>query len=124
MRGAYTVTWGATMPKPFLPPEKRRKMALKSYITEAEYGELVASSERAGLSLSEFVRRVCLGSRVESREDQQARRELLKMNADLGRLGGLLKQALATGHSKDKVYSLLHKIDQAQAILKAKIREI
>ena len=72
-----------------------------------EYGEILESSQRAGLSLSEFARRVCLGQRIESREDQQARRELLKVNADLGRLGGLLKQALSQGHSRDQVYGLL-----------------
>ena len=81
------------------------------------------SSNRAGLSMSEFVRRVCLGFRVESREDQQVRRELLKVNADLGRLGGLLKQTLASGH-KEQIYGLLHKIDQAQAELKAKIKAL
>ena len=83
----------------------------------------MASSERAGLSMSEFARRVCLGFRIESREDQQARRELLKVNADLGRLGGLLKQALASDH-KEQIYGLLHKIDQAQAELKAKIKAL
>mgnify|MGYP007059014646 FL=1 len=81
------------------------------------------SSNRAGLSMSEFVRRVCLGFRVESREDQQARRELLKVNADLGRLGGLLKQTLASGY-KEQIYGLLHKIDQAQAELKKKIKAL
>lgn len=102
---------------------KRRKKVLTAYITEMEYGEITASSARAGLSLSEFVRRVCLGNRIISREDQQARRELLKINADLGRLGGLLKQALSQGH-KESIYGLLHKIDQVQALLKEKVKEL
>ena len=106
-----------------LPPEKRRKKVLTAYITEMEYGEITESSAKAGLSLSEFVRRVCLGNRIISREDQQARRELLKINADLGRLGGLLKQALSQGH-KESIYGLLHKIDQVQALLKEKVKEL
>ncbi len=106
-------------------PEKRPKRTgqIKAYVTPQEFTLIMESSERAGLSMSEFARRVCLGFRVESREDRQARRELLKVNADLGRLGGLLKQALASGH-KEQIYGLLHKIDQLQANLKAKIRAL
>lgn len=107
------------------PSEKRTKRTerLQAYVTPEEFTLIMESSERAGLSMSEFARRVCLGFRVESREDQQARRELLKVNADLGRLGGLLKQALVSGH-KEQIYGLLHKIDQLQASLKAKIRAL
>ncbi|MBD5558126.1 MAG: conjugal transfer protein TraJ [Desulfovibrio sp.] len=99
----------------------KRSEQVKAYVTRKELLAIVESSERAGLTLSEFIRRVCLGARIESREDQQARRELLKVNADLGRLGGLLKQTLAAGH-KEQIYGLLHNIDQAQALVKAKIR--
>lgn len=99
----------------------KRSALIKSYITPEEFTFIMESSDRAGLTLSEFARRVCLGLRIESREDQQARRELLKVNADLGRLGGLLKQTLAAGH-KEQVYGLLRNIDQLQADLKAKIR--
>ncbi len=105
------------------PRKPRRSEQIKAYVTPEELSSIVASTERAGLSLSEFIRRVCLGARIESREDQQARRELLKVNADLGRLGGLLKQTLASGH-KEQIYGLLHKIDQAQALLKARIRNL
>lgn len=101
----------------------KRSEQVKAYVTREELLAIVESSERAGLTLSEFIRRVCLGARIESREDQQARRELLKVNADLGRLGGLLKQTLATGH-KEQIYGLLHNIDQAQALLKARIRSL
>ena len=61
----------------------RRTEQVKAYVTPEEFTLIMESSERAGLSLSEFARRVCLGFRVESREDQQARRELLKVNANL-----------------------------------------
>lgn len=101
----------------------KRTEQIKAYVTTEEFTLIMESSERAGLSMSEFARRVCLGFRVESREDQQARRELLKVNADLGRLGGLLKQTLASGH-KEQIYGLLHKIDQLQASLKARIRAL
>lgn len=99
----------------------KRTAVLQSYLRPEEYALIVGASKRAGLSVSEFARRVCLGYKVESREDQQARRELLKVNADLGRLGGLLKQTLAAGGNKERIYGLLHKIDQTQAALKAKV---
>ena len=106
-------------------PEKRprRTEQIKAYVTPEEFTLIMESSDRAGLSMSEFARRVCLGFRVESREDQQARRELQKVNADLGRLGGLLKQALVSGH-KEQIYGLLHKIDQLQASLKVRSRAL
>ncbi len=110
--------------KPQLPAEQRRKAVLTAYVTEDEYARIVESSEKACMTVSEFARRVCTGVKIESREDQKARLELLKVNADLGRLGGLLKQALAEGHSKSAVIGLLHKIDRVQAELKEKVRAL
>lgn len=108
-----------------MPEDKTKRIAqIKAYVTPDEFDLVMESSGRAGLSMSEFIRRVCLGIRVESREDQQARRDLLKVNADLGRLGGLLKQALAAGHSREAVHGLLHKIDRLQAELKTKIKAL
>ena len=104
--------------------KSRRKGKVISYVTADEAAQIKETSRMAGLTVSEFIRRVCMGFRVESREDRLARLELLKVNADMGRLGGLLKQALATGHGKEQVYGLLYKIDQCQAELKAKIREL
>ena len=102
----------------------RRSAMLKSYLTPEELDQVIEVSARAQLSLSEFVRRVCLGIRIESREDQQARLELLRVYADLGRLGGLLKQALAEGHDKVSVIRLLRQIDQTQAELRDKVRAL
>ena len=112
------------MGRPKLPDTKKRGRSITVNVNMEEYGEILASSQRAGLSLSEYARKVCLGSRVESREDQQARRELLKVNADLGRLGGLLKQALSQGQSRERIHGLLHTIDQMQAMLKERILKL
>ena len=46
------------------------------------------------------------------------------MNADLGRLGGLLKQALSQGQSRERIHGLLHTIDQMQAMLKERILKL
>ena len=106
-----------------LPPDKRRGTTLRARVTEAEYGEITAYSERAGLSLSEFVRRACLGRKIESLQEQQARMDLRKLNADLGRVGGLLKQAIQHGQ-KERIYGLLHDIDVLQKAVLTKVREI
>lgn len=102
----------------------RRSAVLKSYLTPDELDQVIESSEQTRLSLSEFARRVCLGVRIESREDQQVRLELLRVNADLGRLGGLLKRALAEGHDKMSVIRLLRQIDQTQMELRDKVRAL
>ena len=102
----------------------RRSVKLQVYVTPEEYDQIIRISEQTRLSLSEFARRVCLGIRIESREDQQVRLELLRVHADLGRLGGLLKQALAEGHDRVSVIRLLRQIDQTQAELRDKVRAL
>lgn len=102
----------------------RRKFLLKSYVTEEEFERIMAASDLASLSLSEYVRRICLGVKVESRDDQQARRDLLKISADLGRLGGLLKQAIAAGQDKATVSAMLRGIDKTRAELLARVKKI
>jgi hypothetical protein len=47
--------------------------------------------EQAGLSVSTYLRRIGQGRQVKSVVDAEQVRELVKVNGDLGRLGGLLK---------------------------------
>ena len=101
-----------------------RKHIIKAYLTDEEYQQIIRSSELAGLSISTFVRNVCLGSKIASREDAMARRELLKVNADLGRLGGLLKQSITATGNREKIRPLLLDIEKIQTELKAKVRAI
>jgi len=53
--------------------------------------EIKANAARAGLSIAEYLRRLGLGYQLTTTIDQQSILELSKINADLGRLGGLLK---------------------------------
>jgi hypothetical protein len=53
---------------------------------------------------------------VPSLEHQQYRTELRRINADLGRLGGLVKQALANGADRQTVHKLLHELDARHAM--------
>ncbi len=104
--------------------KEKRKHIIKTYITEDEYAEIIDTSNRSGLSISEFVRRICLGSVVPSREDALARRELLKVNADLGRLGGLLKQSITATGERESIRPLLKEIELLQLELKEKVKAI
>lgn len=94
------------------------KKVLHAYLTPEEYGQVKAQAERAGVSVSTFVKRICLGQDVRSRADQQAVLALIKANGDLGRLGGLFKMALSEGRCREFAFEFrqtLRKIEQAQA---------
>ena len=43
-----------------------KKLILRTYLTPEEFGEIRASADRAGLSLSTFSKRICLGFTVPS----------------------------------------------------------
>ena len=102
----------------------KRSMVIKTYLSPEEYNAILASARRAGLSLSTFSKRVCLGTPVPSLERQEARLELRRMKGDLGRLGGLIKQALAGGSDRALVHKLLHELDARQQELAAAIGRI
>lgn len=94
-----------------------RKLILRTYLTPEEHAQIRASASKAGLSLSTFCKRVCLGFSVTSLEHQEARIELRRLKGDLGRLGGLVKQTLANGADRQTVHRLLHELD-------ARLREV
>jgi hypothetical protein len=106
-----------------------KKTVLKTYLTPEEYRKIMASADRTGLSLSTFAKRVCLGLQVPSLENQMARRELLKVNADLGRLGGLFKLCLSEKEGPlvalhQEVRRVLREIETRQRELKAAVARI
>lgn len=92
-------------------------------VTESEKEAIKESAERAGLSLSEFARRAALGRKIPSLEDHRARLELLKINGDLGRMEGLLKQARAIC-CKEQIARMLKKFEEARELIKTKIQNI
>lgn len=73
-----------------------RKRFVKAYLDDADYDRVAAMAGQAGLSISKFVARVCLAQEIKSTVDQKAVLALLKSNADLGRLGGVIKYHLST----------------------------
>jgi len=98
-------------------PSKKPRITV--YLTLEEHAEISESAARAGISLSTFAKRVCLGFLVPSLEHKQAVQEIVKARADLGRFGGLLKQAIAAGGDKHSLNRLLREADAGMRELKA-----
>lgn len=70
---------------------------VKSYFDDVENTHFVELAKRLRLSRSELIRRLVTGQRLPDPNDFvafQAVRDLYKVNADLARLGNLLKLAL------------------------------
>ena len=101
-----------------------KKRILRTYLTPEEHARIRASASKAGLSLSTFSKRVCLGFSVPSLEHREARIELRRLKGDLGGLGGLVKQSLANGADRQTVHRLLHELDARQRELQQAIAVI
>lgn len=105
-------------------PSKKPK--LQVYVAQEELEQIIAKAQTARLSVSEFAKRACLGRRIKSRVEAEATLALIKLNADLGRLGGLLKLWLSEPGRGDRVIvrKLLHDIEKTQAVARQKIQTL
>lgn len=72
-----------------------KKPYIKAYLSDEEHARIASQARRAGLSVSKFVKAVCLAYEVKSIVDQNAVLALIQTKGDLGRLGGLLKLHLS-----------------------------
>jgi len=72
-----------------------KKPYIKAYLSDEEHARIASQARRAGLSVSKFVKAVCLGHEVKSVVDQNAVLALIQSKGDLGRLGGILKLHLS-----------------------------
>jgi hypothetical protein len=91
------------------------KKSIKSYLGTDEYDQVTSAAAKAGVSVSTFVRRVCLGQPGGDTCEHEAIKALLKANADLGRLGGLFKKAMADGkENPNEIRATLRKIEAAK----------
>lgn len=59
-----------------------------------------------------------------SLEHKEERMELRKLKGELGRIGGLVKQALANGADKKTVHELLHELDTRQREIQKQIEKL
>ncbi len=100
---------------------KDRHRPLKAFVSPAERLAIEAKASEAGLSVSAYLRAAALGLKIESTRDHEAILALIKLNADQGRLGGLLKLWLSSrpgeGASSFEVRRLLQQIEALQSKL-------
>jgi hypothetical protein len=75
---------------------RRESSPIKVWVTPEEKGVIKAKAGAHSLSASSYLRRLGLAMPVESTIDQRAILDLVKINADLGRFGGLIKMWLTT----------------------------
>ena len=68
----------------------------KVWVTPEEKAAIAAKADAHSLSASGYLRRLGLALPVESTIDQRAILELVKIHADVGRFGGLIKMWLTT----------------------------
>jgi hypothetical protein len=100
------------------------KITLKSYLTPAEYQYVREKARQAKMSLSTFVKNVCLAQEVRSKTDQEAVLALIKATADLGRLGGLLKKGLSDYPDLKILRELLNSIEQSKTIMQRQFENL
>ena len=74
-----------------------KRVCVKAYLPQEEKVRLDGLAGRARLSSSEVIRRLVSGSGLPDLGDYNAVRDLLKVNADLARLGNLLKLVIDEG---------------------------
>lgn len=105
-----------------------KKKAVKTYLSPEEYEILGGKAGQASLSLSTFIKRVCLGWEIRSQVDQKAVLALMGSRADLGRLGGLLKKYLAepdpSGDRREELRNLLKAIEAGQRLVAADVHQV
>jgi hypothetical protein len=93
-----------------------------------EHDNIAERAAEAGLSVSEFIRRIALGYKTQSRFDYDVIEHLIKIHTDMNRLGNLFKMSLkqdgdGNGTSlsymdREQQRSVLQAIEDNQELLK------
>jgi len=102
---------------------RKNSTPIKVYCLPDEKAQIQENAEASGLSVASFIRKVAMGYQVESMVDIEQVVELSRVNADLGRLGGLLKLWLANDpctvdFSPSLIKTLLAKIESTRQELR------
>ena len=125
------------MPKPERKEQRtvtrKSSPAIKVYCLPSEREVIAANAKAVGLTVSTYLLRVGTGYEVKSTLDSQRVADLAKVNADLGRLGGLLKlwltddkklEALGSSFTQGTLRALLKRIEDTQAEMLETVRRV
>jgi len=75
---------------------RRESTPVKVWVTAAEKAAIAEKAAAHSMSSSRYLRALGLALPIQSTIDHRAVLDLLKINADLGRLGGLIKMWLSS----------------------------
>jgi len=112
---------------------RKNSTPIKVWVLPEEKGLIEENARAAGRSVSSYLRAVGTGYQLKSVLDHRAIEDLAKVNADLGRLGGLLKMWLANDEKlamyepvqiEQTIHGVLVKIGQVQLELLEKVKKI
>lgn len=110
--------------------EQRRKTVNRQVRMTPKESQLIAEKAEAfGVTVPQYMRDCALGRPLRSKVDVLAVRNLKQTNADLGRLGGLLKKWLTGDWQHPDGYAgtireLLGEIQATQRLIPDAIREV
>lgn len=108
----------------------RKSMApIKVYCLPGERKQITANAEATGLSMSTYLLNVGVGYQVRGILDHRQIEELVRINGDLGRLGGLLKLWLTDDvrtatFGEATIRAVLSKIEDTQHRMQEVMREV
>lgn len=80
---------------------RRRGKPIEVWVSDEEKEAIAQKADQAGLSRSAYLRALGLEKEINSRVDLTAIKELVKVNGDFGRMGGLLKMWLTERNPKN-----------------------
>ena len=109
-------------------PQKRRDIKITIRVNQDEQEKLILNSTNHGLKIPGYLRSLGLNYPIKSIVDEKAAANLLKVNADMGRLGGLFKMWLEDNRADKHDFSntrsykdidnLVNDIERLKLILK------
>jgi hypothetical protein len=114
-------------------PSRQRIQSLKVWVLPAEASAIKSNAKDCSLPVAAYLRNLGLNYKPKTILDANSVLELVKVNGDLGRLGGLLKmlltneekvKALGKEQVAAKIDSLLEEIEATQALLFETVKRV
>ncbi|WP_045226978.1 conjugal transfer transcriptional regulator TraJ [Methyloterricola oryzae] len=111
------------------PSTRKNSPPIKVYCLPDERRQIETNADRVGLALSSYLLTLGLGYEPRGVVDGEKVDELMRINGDLGRLGGLLKlwltdDARAAMLGDSTIRALLSKIEDTQDLMTDAIRSV
>jgi hypothetical protein len=108
---------------------RKNTTPIKVYCLPDEKEMIAENAKAVGMSVARYLRVIGIGYEPRSIIDHQRVNELLKINGDLGRLGGLLKlwltdDARTADFSASTILAVLGRIEETQAMMKEIMRSV